>query len=434
MTAEVAIMNKTGVALAADSAVTVGSRGFKKIYNSANKLFSLSKIHPVGIMINGSANFMSIPWETIIKEYRDYLGDVKFDSFSSYSTHFWEYVKNDSRFNNPELEINSVIATYMDVFISILETAEEELIKLSEESNDLISEEQQNHILLNNFNYMLERFKDNTEKVININYDDFSWKFGPQIEELTREYIGEQVSEEVIKIAQDLAYEIVISEHFSGNSSGVVLAGYGDNDIFPSLTEYKVEGFICGQLKIHQEKQRKVGFEDESGSAFVLPFAQKEMVSSFMSGIDPNLQEMVDGFIYRALTDYPTNLVEKAGVPLDEKQVKLATQMGKDIYRGVIEGLQRYQEDKFINPVLEIVDMLPKEELAEMAEALVNLTSFKRRVSTDDETVGGPIDVAVITKGDGLIWIKRKHYFQPELNYQFFQNYIRSVENDNIRK
>lgn len=67
--------------------------------------------------------------------------------------------------------------------------------------------------------------------------------------------------------------------------------------------------------------------------------------------------------------------------------------------------------------------MLPKDELAAMAEALVNLTSFKRKVSMETETVGGPIDVAVISKGDGFIWIKRKHYFKSELNPQFFANY-----------
>jgi hypothetical protein len=58
-----------------------------------------------------------------------------------------------------------------------------------------------------------------------------------------------------------------------------------------------------------------------------------------------------------------------------------------------------------------------------VAEALVNLTSFKRRVTMDAETVGGPVDVCVITKGDGLVWIKRKHYFNPELNHSFFKNY-----------
>jgi hypothetical protein len=76
----VAILNKHGVALAADSAVTVSSRveGPRKVYNSANKLFALSKYHPVGIMIYGNAEMMGIPWETIIKIYRARLGKGHF--------------------------------------------------------------------------------------------------------------------------------------------------------------------------------------------------------------------------------------------------------------------------------------------------------------------------------------------------------------------
>ena len=74
--------------------------------------------------------------------------------------------------------------------------------------------------------------------------------------------------------------------------------------------------------------------------------------------------------------------------------------------------------------------MLPKDELAAMAESLINLTSFKRKVSMEEETVGGPIDVAVISKGDGFIWIKRKHYFDRELNQQFFANYYKEIKED----
>jgi len=65
------------------------------------------------------------------------------------------------------------------------------------------------------------------------------------------------------------------------------------------------------------------------------------------------------------------------------------------------------------------VASLPKDELGAMAESLVNLTKFKRRVSIERETVGGPIDVAVITKGDGFVWMKRKHYFDAGLNPRF---------------
>ena len=67
MTCEVAVMNKRGIALAADSAVTLGDG--KKIYQSAEKLFSLSPTIPVAIMTYGSADMMGVPWETIIKIY-----------------------------------------------------------------------------------------------------------------------------------------------------------------------------------------------------------------------------------------------------------------------------------------------------------------------------------------------------------------------------
>ena len=84
------------------------------------------------------------------------------------------------------------------------------------------------------------------------------------------------------------------------------------------------------------------------------------------------------------------------------------------------KALSDYRKEHYISPVMRVVQVLPKDELAAMAESLINLTSFKRRVSMEEETVGGPIDVAVISKGDGFIWIKRKHYFERELNQQFF--------------
>jgi hypothetical protein len=78
---------------------------------------------------------------------------------------------------------------------------------------------------------------------------------------------------------------------------------------------------------------------------------------------------------------------------------------------------------------MDIVESLQKSDLAEMAEALVNLTSFKRHISKESETVGGPTDVAIISKGDGFIWKKRKHYFDVDLNKHFLENYYRG-END----
>jgi len=89
MTAEVAILNRNAVAIAADSAVTVGTdSGNSKVYNSVNKIFGFSRKHPVGIMIYNNADFMGILWETIIKECRDQLEDDNLETIKDYGKDF----------------------------------------------------------------------------------------------------------------------------------------------------------------------------------------------------------------------------------------------------------------------------------------------------------------------------------------------------------
>ena len=93
--------------------------------------------------------------------------------------------------------------------------------------------------------------------------------------------------------------------------------------------------------------------------------------------------------------------------------------MGKEVYESMEEAVKEYQQTNYVEPLLGVVRSLPKEELADMAETLVNLTSFKRRVTRATESVGPPIDVAIITKGDGFVWMKRKNYVNAEINARF---------------
>ncbi len=88
MTAIVGVLNKQAMAIAADSAVTIDSANGHKIFNKANKIFALSKLHPVGIMLYNSATFMGTPWETIIKIYRKELADRSFDTLAEYQMDF----------------------------------------------------------------------------------------------------------------------------------------------------------------------------------------------------------------------------------------------------------------------------------------------------------------------------------------------------------
>ena len=71
MTAEIAIINRTAVTLAADSAIALDVEGTSKVYNTADKLFELTTAYPVGVMVYNNMNYLEIPLEVVIKSYRN---------------------------------------------------------------------------------------------------------------------------------------------------------------------------------------------------------------------------------------------------------------------------------------------------------------------------------------------------------------------------
>jgi len=120
MTAEVAIMNLQAVALAADSAITASMGSNKKIFSSANKLFALSEFAPIGILVYGNASFMSIPWETIVKEYRCFLGAKTFAELHEYATDFCGFLSGEIGYHlSEETQLNYAASLGKRIFEEI---------------------------------------------------------------------------------------------------------------------------------------------------------------------------------------------------------------------------------------------------------------------------------------------------------------------------
>ncbi|MFZ2410987.1 MAG: hypothetical protein WAW23_05415, partial [Candidatus Methanoperedens sp.] len=166
----------------------------------------------------------------------------------------------------------------------------------------------------------------------------------------------------------------------------------------------------------------------------ITTFAQGEMVKRFMEGVDPSYMENEENYLYNIFNIYEDVIIEnliKYDTVEKKKLKKKLQEISKEILKEHRDQLKKFTKEEFVEPITSVVSMLPKDELAIMAETLVNLTLFKRKVTMrESETVGGPIDVAVISKGDGFIWIKRKHYFKPELNPNFFTNYYKEETED----
>lgn len=57
---------------------------------------------------------------------------------------------------------------------------------------------------------------------------------------------------------------------------------------------------------------------------------------------------------------------------------------------------------------LEDYDLLA---MAALAQSLIDLTGFHRILTFSQEGVGGPVDLAVITKNEGFTWLSRKSWY-----------------------
>lgn len=437
MTAEIAIMNKEAVALASDSAVTVTGENRQKIFTSANKIFRLTYYHPVGVMIYGNANFMSVPWDTIIKIYRNNLGEKKFNTLKEYADSFIDFLDNENSLFPESVQVDYLKNSIMSYLSFMKETMLNEF-KSVIKKNGAISDNEIKQIASDKIKDHYDRW-DIATRAPSIS-KNFPIKlmsgYGNIIDEIIKKIfkefpLSQYQHNKLKKMASNLFFKFPENIQKS-DASGIVIAGFGDKDTFPSLKSFHIEGKVNDKLKYVNIISGEINFKR---SAVVVPFAQTEMVNTFMEGIDPDCKEVQKIYINKIFEDYPGIIVENLNKYNDEEKQQLKKKL-KDISvkfsNDFHNKFDNFIKQKYIVPITSVVAILPKDELAAMAESLVNLTSFKRKVSMEVESVGGPIDVAVISKGDGFIWIKRKHYFEPELNQQFFSNYYKEIANETI--
>jgi hypothetical protein len=410
MTAEIAILNTHGVAIAADSAITLRfGENEQKIYNSGNKIFTLSKYHPVGIMIYNNASFMGIEWEIIIKEFRKLLGEKPCKTLFEYAKQFIQFIKG-FKFIRIEHE-KDFLMSFCFSFFSYLKEMFIENLEQDLGNTENITDKQVSVIFnnsINNFSKMQQKLPNEKLYKLDPEYINSCEKNIKKIIQVVFEQyqLSDMQNKKLIRL---LINEIQKGIGKTSLFTGIVITGFGEGEIFPSIYSCNIHGKLGNCLIVTNEYKEKISTHN---SAHIIPFAQSEMVSSFMEGIDPAFEDEIE--------EQLTSLIDKVGTVVDVSYKEKLDKIRIDFF----DYFEEFKRKIYVDPIMDIVDSLQKTELAEMAESLVNLTSFKRHVSKESETVGGPIDVAVITKGDGFIWIKRKHYFDINLNRHFLSNYF----------
>lgn len=396
MTSELIILTPSAVALAADSAVTIGN---EKTYHGVNKLFQLSNDPPMGIMAYNNAVFLNVPIETIIKEFSKSIKELNLSTLD---------------------EIKDLLESYLT---SIVENSKH---KLSfKEQLDLFTESMEN-----NLNY-LSIFE--MESIIDqeISFHDFN-DLGTFLNEIKSKLDEDDIAFENLipmtfednqkQMLIEKLKKFFITSMFLKTDIGIVISGFEKESLFPSLIHLKLiylwdDKFI---LKLDEKE------EIHDDLVKIKTFAQDDVINTFLTSIDLETQNEIIDFFENMQRNYldaikrmvveSTNINESEKIhffkELQNMEYNLENMI--DDFSDFITYLKNYEKQSIYENIL----YLPYEELSDLVESLINITSLKRKIEGGLETVGGFIDVAIITKGDGFVWVKHKNIFSSELNPQ----------------
>jgi hypothetical protein len=196
-------------------------------------------------------------------------------------------------------------------------------------------------------------------------------------------------------------------------TTGIVMAGFGNRDYFPKMYEYHCYGAFLGNVLFEGRDHHAITTNETSA---IVGFAFTDMVDMFTRGANAEIFKYVSDAFRESLAEFTASIKDALNVPeIPGTEERIENAKREFDRRWYVPCISAHWE-----PLKRVVGLLPVEEMADLAETLINLESLKEKVTRPTASIGGPVDVATIAKYEGFVWIKRKHYFTKELNPRYF--------------
>ncbi|PZT96751.1 MAG: hypothetical protein DI624_12380 [Brevundimonas sp.] len=268
MTTEVVIGNRQAIALAADSAVTVGQ---DRVWKTANKLFSLGPANDIGIMMNGSADFLGISWEVIIKLFREDVSEKRFVTVKECADAFFAFVSKD-RFRSERTEKLS----FAGLFVENLEALKDHL--------DYKTKKDFRSQIVAVCDHNVKAISEETRKIASLSLSSFRKDWREIIDSLAKDVLGEVITKNVSDSITKLLHALAVHNVESEFATGIVIAGFGSEEMYPCMQSYTVDGCAGSVFRVWEDRVQDLNGSGSRGG-YIVPFGQADIVFSFMEGI-----------------------------------------------------------------------------------------------------------------------------------------------------
>ncbi len=413
MTSEIAVMNQRAVALAADSAVTLVDGGTVVVRNEQRKLFQLVPGKPVGLMFFGIADMMGHPWDQLIEHYQAKASAAAFarvrdaaSGFTAMLDGLEEFFPRERHADEYKRLCASVFRYVFQLAQFLRDTAEGEMANASDTA-----------ILEQAIERVWREYQFREDGSPRGDLSCFPKDFGARVAVDHRADIEEMItygfqsfglSKAAVQWLKEIAVYCVIKDLFLEDVAGLVFAGFGSEERYPSVVTCFVSAVVGGIAKRAEASSDSI---DGNVRSKIRVFADSEVTNAFIRGIDLNLERRLYGgfrMMLHGLVDHVASAFPQA----ESTKLQIRDRFQRDFVPRYFEAFQRmiadYQQQTFINPILRVLEIAGRNELADTARQLVELNIFKKRLTAQKETVGGAVDVAVISRESGFQWFSKQ--------------------------
>jgi hypothetical protein len=390
MTVEIALLNSYGASLGADTAVS-------------DRIHDFSHAGPAALMVHGDFRFADAAWGAVLDLFEPPMHGNS--SLAQIANELVEYLNDEKQFDPQAKE-----TAWEEMLDGHLAQCIWQAGEWAAGTDPATSPNQSPGALLvlaaQSANHELGR--SNTILRADENApDDLVERNRQRFDRVIDQAVTAELSDD-----QRMDLRRALAEYTVGCTSvGLVVVGYGKRDLYPSVVRIQLHGLDGTELVSTLTEGARIG---SSLDACIVPVGQAQDVEAFMYGLHPDIvpERGRDGdqSITALLASATSLLRDRAGTPELQAYAtavieELTTQFSS------AETAWNDQRDRRISELNEHVReglaRLPRQGLADAAEALIGQAILRRTLTMDaEQSLAGSLEVALVSREGGFQLVK----------------------------
>ena len=428
MTSEVVVMNRAGVALAADSAVTVEMGDSQRVRHSALKLFRLSTHRPVGVMVYNNASLLGVPMETIIKLFRRHLGKEAYGTLREYGDALVQYLDGNDALFPRDVQDRYFLQAVETEYLRIWEELSNEFVERGVYGDGDGKADVAKDVIAKRLEFW--RSQQDADYFKDVCARDVVGRISGGVNDVVLRVfrgsggaVGAEGGTMLWEIANHIGREGPLP---AGCVLGPCHRGIRRRGTLPGGPAHRDRGRVRRQAESPAARRRRRdrgsplrrnGFRVQGHGGTVPGRDLREL----RGGISQTRRPSFESFRYGRWRRSRSSIAKNGNAAAEAVQRMAADRAhGSSNGTGATRIRAEVAEDR---PCGGSADDQRARASRGDARRPPPARSSNRCLWIAKRSAAGPVDVAVISKGDGFIWINRKHYFRKELNDHYFRNY-----------